>query len=458
MSSGIEVDQTETVHYSPLMNRSPRHAVRPAKGGNRRAGKRLMRPIFIVGSPRSGTSILTWCLGQHSNIFLQEESNWMGDFAQQIAIAYRIGTARGERSQLSRLGVRSEDFFALFGQSINRLILDFRQNLEARVAEARALGRGERLVNPPSFQITRSNSDSKERWVVGTPEYSFSICALRKLFPNARFIHVVRHVDDAVSSMVHFERVAGTKLVSCAREGYEYWIRSVRACLAAEKAYGPTVVHRLFHHELTCEPQKALRAVLDFVGEEFSQNCVEPLAVPINSSRVTSRASEASDTESDIRSEARQLWQEVSETPAPKAPSPEAAEALERSFAIKVEYAFNLNSEHTTAQRRIEELQKELAEHRGWAIRSNQQLARRDERVLQLQEEVATRNEWARNLSQEIARMNRFIVQLQGEFAERSTWALELQAESASKDALILDLQAQLQETARPKSNVVSND
>ena len=39
------------------------------------------RPIFVVGSPRSGTSILTWCLGQHPNIIPLEESGWMGDFA-----------------------------------------------------------------------------------------------------------------------------------------------------------------------------------------------------------------------------------------------------------------------------------------------------------------------------------------------------------------------------------------
>ena len=228
----------------------------------------------------------------------------MGDFAQQIAIAYRIGTARGERSQLSRLGVGSDDFFALFGRSINSLILSHRENLEAKLIQPRVLARGEPVVNSSSFQITRSTSDSKQRWVDGTPEYSFSVCALRKLFPDARFIHVVRNVEEVVSSMLHFERVAGTKLVSCAREGYQYWMHSVRACLAAEQAYGPGVVHRLYHHELTREPQRSLGSVLDFVGEPFSASCVEPLAERINSSRVGSHSSEHSDSDTDIRSEA----------------------------------------------------------------------------------------------------------------------------------------------------------
>ena len=320
------------------------------------------------------------------------------------------------------------------------------------------LARGEPAANPSSFQITRSNSDSKQRWVDGTPEYSFSVCALRKLFPDARFIHVVRNVEEVVSSMVHFERVAGTKLVSCTREGYQYWMRSVRACLAAEQAYGPGVVHRLYHHELTREPKRALGSVLDFVGEPFSASCVEPLAERINSSRVRPHSSEHSDSDTDIRSEARQLWQEVSGMPVPKGPSPDAAESLERSFAQRIDYAFNLNNEHTTAQRRIAELQEELAEHTAWAIRSNKQLAQRDERIVQLQEEVADRNKWAQNLSKEVARKDSFIIQLQREFAERSAWALELQAESGRKDALILNLQAQLQESAQPNSNAASND
>ena len=92
--------------------------------------KEVNKPIFIVGSPRSGTSILTWCLGQHPNMFPVPESNWMGDFAVNVAIAHQIGAARGIYSVLSAMDIRDDELFTAFGRSINELILRHRKDLE----------------------------------------------------------------------------------------------------------------------------------------------------------------------------------------------------------------------------------------------------------------------------------------------------------------------------------------
>src|SRR5262245_33238081 len=90
----------------------------------------INKPIFVVGSPRSGTSILTWCLGHHPNLFPVPESNWMGDFAANVAVAHQIGSARGDYSILSAMGIRDDEFFAAFGRSINELVVGHRRDLE----------------------------------------------------------------------------------------------------------------------------------------------------------------------------------------------------------------------------------------------------------------------------------------------------------------------------------------
>ena len=92
----------------------------------------INKPIFVVGSPRSGTSILTWCLGHHPNIFPVPESNWMGDFAVNVAVAQQIGTARGDYSILSAMEIRDDELFTAFGRSINDLILRHRKDLEIK--------------------------------------------------------------------------------------------------------------------------------------------------------------------------------------------------------------------------------------------------------------------------------------------------------------------------------------
>src|SRR5262245_40100901 len=222
----------------------------------------IPRPVFVVGSPRSGTSILTWSLGQHSNIFVQEESDWIGPFVYQIDIAYRKGSARGERSQLSALGIRREEFFAHFGESITNLILDRRKNLESRLKAQHVRQFSAAIAKTTStypFQIARSESDSKARWVDGTPEYSLYIHPLRTLFPEARFIHIVRDVTSVIHSMLNFGRTGGPAFVSSEQQAYEYWLRTVRACLRAERAYGSEIVCRVRHSELIRHPEGTIR-------------------------------------------------------------------------------------------------------------------------------------------------------------------------------------------------------
>src|ERR1700676_4875312 len=101
-------------------------------GSMRTRSSRNKGPIFIVGSPRSGSSILTWCLGQHPNILGLEESNWMTSFAIDIAVATRRGSERGERSQLFSMGMSCEHLMRDLGQTLNKSILIHRTEFERR--------------------------------------------------------------------------------------------------------------------------------------------------------------------------------------------------------------------------------------------------------------------------------------------------------------------------------------
>ena len=321
---------------------------------------KINKPIFVVGSPRSGTSVLTWCLGQHPNIVALPESGWMGDVAIDLAIRYQIGSARGIRSILSAMDIQSDEFFASFGQTVNDLILRHRKDLE----------RKRRVVSPPgahrapSFsKMSHSKSQPRARWVDGTPEYSFYICGLRKLFPKARFIHIVRDVPSVVRSMLNFHRIAGNRLVANEEQAYDYWLRAVSACLKAEQAYGPRVVFRLRYSDLVDAPETAMRSVLKFVGERYVAASLTPLQERINSSKVPADFKIGDpETDSVLVERATQLSTEMTETPQPSEPSPAAAEEMEAAFYERARYVATVDSEYHRAKQIIATLQKEHAQ------------------------------------------------------------------------------------------------
>jgi sulfotransferase family protein len=179
----------------------------------------------------------------------------------------------------------------------------------------------------------------KVRWVDGTPEYSFHICGLRKLFPEARFVHVFRDVDAVVRSMLNFHRATGIQLVANEEDAYTYWLRTVRACLKSEEAYGPEVIYRLRHTALVENPESALRSLFDFLGEPYSAKCLEPLSLRINSSNVPPNfRSDDPATDRAIVEEARRLSAAIEETPQPAGYSPVAAQELDTEFCERIRH------------------------------------------------------------------------------------------------------------------------
>jgi hypothetical protein len=301
----------------------------------------INRPIFVVGSPRSGTSILTWCLGQHPNIFPVPESNWMGNFALNVAASYQAGTSRGDRTILSAMDISRDEFFSSFGRSINDLILSHRPDLEKK------------------RKVTRPPSEPKTRWVDGTPEYSFHICALRKLFPEALFVHVLRGVSDVVRSMLNFHRVAGFSLVRNEEHAYKYWLRTVKACALAERAYGSRVVHRILYTALIENQDSVIHSLLEFLGEPYCARCLEPLSKRINSSNVpTDFVADDPATDRRIVEEATNLYSDLQKTSQANNPSPAAVDEMEAAFDQRVRHMATLDDQLRNARQIIKALEK----------------------------------------------------------------------------------------------------
>ena len=274
----------------------------------------------------------------------------MGDFVANSAVVHQVGAARGHLSILSAMDISRDELLANFGRTINDLILSHRLDLERTRAAIPSL---------PEF-MRRSLPGAKTRWVDGTPEYSLHIYALKKLFPEAMFIHVLRDVHDVVRSMLNFYRLAGVQLVANEEEAYRYWLRMVKACVQAERAYGSNVVCRLPYNALIDHPEPAIRSMLDFVGEPFCARCLEPLSCQINSSDVPPDfVAEAPATDRRIVEEATSLYAELQNAPPVTESSSAAADEMAAAFGRTVQHVATLEDQLRNAVQTIKTLEKQ---------------------------------------------------------------------------------------------------
>jgi len=192
------------------------------------------------------------------------------------------------------------------------------------------------------------------------------IYALKKLFPEAVFIHVLRDVRDVVRSMLNLHRLAGVQLVANEEEAYSYWLRTVKACIQAERAYGSNVVRRLPYNALIDHPESAIRSMLDFVGEPFCARCLEPLSCQINSSDVPPDfVAEVPATDRRIVEEATKLYVELRNAPELTESSSAAADEMAAEFDRRVQHRATVEDQLRNAVRTIQTLEKQCYAQKG---------------------------------------------------------------------------------------------
>jgi hypothetical protein len=194
-----------------------------------------MNPVFVLGPPRSGAMLLAWSLGQHAALRLLPDAAWIGGLAEGLQqAATRAGAAPSSMDHFLEMG---------------------------RAAIESLAGDTSRLP--------------QVRWVHASPDNALHVTALQTLYPRARFIHVVRDVGSVVHALAEQATPDGSYFTQ--RSACELWLRTVRACLDAERTLGREVVLRVDFADLLADPESVVRRCLQFVGEPSDPACLRPL-------------------------------------------------------------------------------------------------------------------------------------------------------------------------------------
>jgi hypothetical protein len=238
-------------------------------------------PIFIIGSPRSGTSILTWAIGAHPNIYPIEETNFFPLLALSAAANYRHAS-RASKSFIKWFDVDRSTFMRHHGMMMHDLIMNVtvaqhRFNAHKHLA-------GVSFSEGVAFTLARSAEDSKKRWVDGAPINTSVSYLLSMMYPNAKFIHLVRHPASVIASLMQFANAGGDGLTY--KAAINEWSHQVRYGRLLEAALGPDRVLALRLEELSEASDEQMRKVFQFLGEPHYGAVIDRFRVRINSSNV----------------------------------------------------------------------------------------------------------------------------------------------------------------------------
>lgn len=204
-------------------------------------------PIFIVGAPRSGTTLLRNMLNRHPAIALCDETY----FEYYV---YRRRRAFGDLADESRRRLLTERYLAL--RRIARLPID-RGALAAALNKKGDTYREFFCTLLAAFAATHG----KPRWGEKTPQHTAFAPTLCVWYPDCALIHLVRDPRDVVASLLQMPW--GRRSVTANARAWHDCVRAARTC-----AKLPNYL-QVRYEDLVQNPPATLERICAFIGEAF---------------------------------------------------------------------------------------------------------------------------------------------------------------------------------------------
>ncbi len=221
-------------------------------------------PVFVVGSSRSGTTLLfSFLLASGEFPLYEEGETHLAECRRKYGDPRRDGNFRRflddwfRSLQFRRSGLDAAEFAREAWQS--------RQSYEE-------------VMN--LFMSRMARLEEKPRWAEKTPANVFHMGRLAAAFPQARFVHVVRDGRDVALSI---RRLGWTgtqsgrpvKQLICAAKN---WERAVKAARESGQSLGDRYLE-VRYEDLVASPQPVLARVREFTGAAIPESAADSAGV-----------------------------------------------------------------------------------------------------------------------------------------------------------------------------------
>jgi Sulfotransferase family len=207
-------------------------------------------PFFIVGSGRSGTTLLRMMLCSHSRISIPPETWYLLPLLQRFRIDRPLDAAEIQSAVSIIAGHCDRADMKLDLEELRRELIQLRE------ASLRDLTQ---IVYRRYMQL-----EGKVHWGDKTPVYIEILPELARMFPDSRFIFLIRDGRDVAKSF-QARRWMGRWLHNNTRE----WTRALEyyQCWIDQELRERILEVR--YEDLVLETEATLRRICRFIGEEF---------------------------------------------------------------------------------------------------------------------------------------------------------------------------------------------
>lgn len=235
----------------------------------RRTTSEPPRPVFVIGAPRSGASILALALSQLPAFKLTLDATWLTNLSTALHVAFASVEENEVVTDLDIQRVDTEQFAAHFGAAAHALLL---QGINPAISAPFEDERLRQLRTKVKSTRTRVLAEGEH-----LAEHGFD---LYRLFPHAKFIHVLRDPDEVVAAHRRDKQfLYRSRFVFLEEDAaYDRWIETVQAARDLEVALGAGKIMRVDRSALLTDPATVLRRVLQFVDEPYDPVVLRPFA------------------------------------------------------------------------------------------------------------------------------------------------------------------------------------
>jgi hypothetical protein len=241
-------------------------------------------PIFVVGTPRSGTTLTARILGRHSRIFMPGETHFFDDIFLRQREHGPIQDAQTREKIIERLLTLYERYYEPADQ--RRIDYLFTS------ADTRA-----QLITPNDtycqilsrFMEVPMRYENKARWGNNAPRDIFNIADIVKCYPSAKIIICVRDARDFLVSYRNRWKITSIEHKDRLKALYHplvtslLWKSSMRQIPIIKAKIEAENLRMIRYEDLVRDPQKLVRELCAFVDEDFEPDM---LNVDTNNSSV----------------------------------------------------------------------------------------------------------------------------------------------------------------------------